>query len=1005
MSFIKFIRVISAITLGFITFLSQSQVIDSNTSKHIGWGGGGAFTSVVKHQGAIFASSDVAGVWRKNGESWDVMVDGLGNYNVTSLVSYSGHLLAITTDKIYSLDINGIWIDTNVRVKTQRGHSAQVSILLESDELCIASLDGNITCLDQSLNIRDLETSLDKISGVYSYSEQADSIYAFYKKDLLEIDSITGEEINTTTLDSSVVRIVSIDDISFIFTEQKAFRLDTLEQVPMNKAGSKVIDVFSSQDNTTYISIGSRWHTNFFHLQYEDEGLSIGEKINVRFDESLPFRQWQHSKTRTLGSSIIDDTLWYTDYWGIYAFDPITAEFNEISYNASNYVGTDIEIISDKLYVTTMDNGVVAVDIEHKTPVQSGDTLNSNNLNPSFYSLFPSSWRDAQYAGHAWSVKKDERSGKAFAIISPWNKANDYILSFDEQHQFSWQKQIGDFSQRRSSEAFWGNAYTRQFVLGSEKIFAYRDGVDGGLFEISTMHPDIDNEATMVFSQGNNKVFKSLLKSGDEMAVFKCYDKSTLNLINSYDVNIVSEYLAPVGFCAFGIYESEVDDSIYLLGSGPGSKPQIYAFNNGSFQLILEADEGSAFYTMAESPVDSYIKVTSTISWSNRPIGSVLMTFDNGHTWDDLSCLLDNKSGARDFVFDDAGEYLYVLLSVGGINRLKVSELENIVCGQTATRNTLQNNPESEPSSEFIDFSSKKLKDHEPSQQGVGSAEVGSSRYELILSGNVWKSISFDYEVTKNTVLEFEFASDVEGEIHGIGFENDGAISSELTFNLYGSQDWGFDLIKYESQGNFVKMSIPVGQLYTGQFNRLVFVMDNDSDFSLSNSIFRNVRVFESDEIIEQSSSQFVTSINFNEYAFEAHHADQDVQGSVQVSEDGMSLEVIGNKWQRLVLNDHAISASTVIEFDFRSSSKGEIHGIAFMPKGQIDSKSSFNIYGTQSWGVNSIKYNQSGDFQTIRIPVGSLLRRHKMELVFINDHDVDDPTAHSEYRNFKIIN
>ena len=38
---------------------------------HLGWGGGGAFSSVVEFNNEVYASSDVTGVWKFNGIGWD----------------------------------------------------------------------------------------------------------------------------------------------------------------------------------------------------------------------------------------------------------------------------------------------------------------------------------------------------------------------------------------------------------------------------------------------------------------------------------------------------------------------------------------------------------------------------------------------------------------------------------------------------------------------------------------------------------------------------------------------------------------------------------------------------------------------------------------------------------------------------------------------------------------------------------------------------------------------
>ncbi len=51
----------------------------------------------------------------------------------------------------------------------------------------------------------------------------------------------------------------------------------------------------------------------------------------------------------------------------------------------------------------------------------------------------------------------------------------------------------------------------------------------------------------------------------------------------------------------------------------------------------------------------------------------------------------------------------------------------------------------------------------------------------LHMTGNTWKKIDLAYTVTPNTVLEFDFASSVEGEIHAIGFDTNNQLSGDST--------------------------------------------------------------------------------------------------------------------------------------------------------------------------------------------------------------------------------
>ncbi len=39
--------------------------------------------------------------------------------------------------------------------------------------------------------------------------------------------------------------------------------------------------------------------------------------------------------------------------------------------------------------------------------------------------------------------------------------------------------------------------------------------------------------------------------------------------------------------------------------------------------------------------------------------------------------------------------------------------------------------------------------------------------------GNTWKKIPVAYTITPNTILEFDFKSTAQGEVHGIALETD----------------------------------------------------------------------------------------------------------------------------------------------------------------------------------------------------------------------------------------
>ncbi len=127
--------------------------------------------------------------------------------------------------------------------------------------------------------------------------------------------------------------------------------------------------------------------------------------------------------------------------------------------------------------------------------------------------------------------------------------------------------------------------------------------------------------------------------------------------------------------------------------------------------------------------------------------------------------------------------------------------------------------------------------------------EVTRDGAAIILSGNSWRRTVRTYDITKKTVLEFEFLSTYEGELHAIGFdENQKPGDKPRFFQFFGDGDWpgngavrDFDQ-KYTGDGKFQKFVIEVGRYYNGKDMSLVVV---SSGHKRTNGTFRNVRLVE----------------------------------------------------------------------------------------------------------------------------------------------------------------
>lgn len=120
----------------------------------------------------------------------------------------------------------------------------------------------------------------------------------------------------------------------------------------------------------------------------------------------------------------------------------------------------------------------------------------------------------------------------------------------------------------------------------------------------------------------------------------------------------------------------------------------------------------------------------------------------------------------------------------------------------------------------------------------------------LHLRGNAWKALPVNTTLTGDTVIEFDFLSDREGEIHGFGFDTDLKYSSSENplFQLYGYEIWpyiGQQFNSYSTRGQWRHYQIRVGRYLRGHFQYLYFNADDDLT-AAADSRFRDVRIYES---------------------------------------------------------------------------------------------------------------------------------------------------------------
>ncbi|MBV6626569.1 MAG: hypothetical protein KI793_27140, partial [Rivularia sp. (in: Bacteria)] len=134
--------------------------------------------------------------------------------------------------------------------------------------------------------------------------------------------------------------------------------------------------------------------------------------------------------------------------------------------------------------------------------------------------------------------------------------------------------------------------------------------------------------------------------------------------------------------------------------------------------------------------------------------------------------------------------------------------------------------------------------------QDKGTFDISDDKTEVQLTGNSWKKLDItNYNITNNTVLKFEFQSNTQGEVQGIGFDNDNIINGgdrAHFLQVSGTQDWGIELDEYTIGSEWQTYEVRLGDYdISGNFNYLTLGNDHDVSNANAHSQFRNISLYE----------------------------------------------------------------------------------------------------------------------------------------------------------------
>lgn len=143
-------------------------------------------------------------------------------------------------------------------------------------------------------------------------------------------------------------------------------------------------------------------------------------------------------------------------------------------------------------------------------------------------------------------------------------------------------------------------------------------------------------------------------------------------------------------------------------------------------------------------------------------------------------------------------------------------------------------------------------------------------------------------------------------------------------------------------------------------------------------------------------------TLNFNTTPPRTFGTNQDV-GQLAVLDNGATIRLQNNAWKAVAM-DYTVTEDTWVSFWFRSTRRGEVHGIGFDNNEVISPNLTFQVHGTQNWGIQEFNnYPNNGSWVYYQIPVGEFYTGNAAYLFFVADHDVGTRDGNSFFRGVKL--
>jgi len=272
------------------------------------------------------------------------------------------------------------------------------------------------------------------------------------------------------------------------------------------------------------------------------------------------------------------------------------------------------------------------------------------------------------------------------------------------------------------------------------------------------------------------------------------------------------------------------------------------------------------------------------------------------------------------------------------------------------------------------------------------------------LKGNMWRSLPLGTDVTIDvgTNIDFDFTLTDLRDVHALCFTVDGVMDwhNPACLVTANTQNWyKFNIYPKAQVGETRHYSIPVGLFYTGTFNHISFILDNDTSCrSCGDSTWSNVELSQV-ERPKLSVQVYGATVELDSATQVSADDGQDTKTHVLEFPDSTSVTMKGNTAKSLNFTEPImINHATDIGFDFTLTELTEVHSICIIT--DTDRRRYHHRYhcftpaGTQAWHNDKdlLPKTEVGETRHYHYPVGMYVPEGEaFYLVFLQDNDSSD--------------